>query len=538
MLVFPLSLPVVYSSQTDHVNEENCSEFPKTNEGIVNKFGLHMALSHFVGKRRAKEIRDSPKNKHITDYKDITKSHIMDQIEKLQNANLYNNGWKKIVCDNDSKDLCTPNNINRIQNQATYVAMILYMALEKYNTIIKFLDIVQLAMDKVNECHLIKFLPKRVKCKTNFIIQDVRHCYDIFCEFCENDYFHNPARDRNKLKHNIPRIFNENPDCLKMMTNFCRENIKSLTVEAVHEFMLETALPKLLNKLLTKESKHIQTMSDLFAYYGLKNLHIKTIQNWMRSLGFKYEPRKIVYYIDTHETKENIKYRSEYIDTYFQYEFLAHRWYSISEEKRKELIESGKLGVDSGYKYIENDKVLYKYHVDDHESFQKECADLEFGGNLSVRRPLDEKKIMMWGQDEVIMKQKLLTLLSWNLPDGSKPLDPKDDGCGLMMSAFTSCKLGFGFTVPEEVLKSVNEICKGCEYSDADAALEITGSRLKGDLTRTPFLRQLDYGKNNEGYWTYSHMVLQFEDCMDVLKYMLPDFNHIFSLITLMVTTI
>ena len=40
---------------------------------------------------------------------------------------------------------------------------------------------------------------------------------------------------------------------------------------------------------------------------------------------------------------------------------------------------------------------------------------------------------------------------------------------------------------------------------------------LKPDLVSTPFLVLFDYGKNTEGYWTYGYMVLQLEDCHDVL---------------------
>jgi hypothetical protein len=40
---------------------------------------------------------------------------------------------------------------------------------------------------------------------------------------------------------------------------------------------------------------------------------------------------------------------------------------------------------------------------------------------------------------------------------------------------------------------------------------------VKPDLKSTPFLVIFDYGKNAEGYWTYDCMVLQLEDCHDVL---------------------
>ena len=59
------------------------------------------------------------------------------------------------------------------------------------------------------------------------------------------------------------------------------------------------------------------------------------------------------------------------------------------------------------------------------------------------------------------MQKNLLTLLAWTLPDGARPLVPKDEGYGLMLSALTCRELGFGFTVPNHVLKEVNKLRNG-----------------------------------------------------------------------------
>jgi hypothetical protein len=39
---------------------------------------------------------------------------------------------------------------------------------------------------------------------------------------------------------------------------------------------------------------------------------------------------------------------------------------------------------------------------------------------------------------------------------------------------------------------------------------------------------EFDYGANNEGYWSYDHMVLQLEDCVDCLKVLAPHFDSLF----------
>lgn len=67
-------------------------------------------------------------------------------------------------------------------------------------------------------------------------------------------------------------------------------------------------------------------------------------------------------------------------------------------------------------------------------------------------------------------------------------------------------------------------------YSDQVAAEEAWGGKHKKDLpsNKSPFLHYFDYGTNNDGYWTYAHMVCQLEDCVDVVKVMCSEFDHVF----------
>jgi hypothetical protein len=37
-------------------------------------------------------------------------------------------------------------------------------------------------------------------------------------------------------------------------------------------------------------------------------------------------------------------------------------------------------------------------------------------------------------------------------------------------------------------------------------------------LERSPFVCTFEYGADSEGYWNYNHMVIQLEDCVDVLN--------------------
>ena len=53
---------------------------------------------------------------------------------------------------------------------------------------------------------------------------------------------------------------------------------------------------------------------------------------------------------------------------------------------------------------------------------------------------------------------------------------------------------------------------------------------MKPPLAESPFVRHLDYGSGKDGYWTYRHMVIQIEDCIDCLKVTHPDFDYVFEL--------
>jgi hypothetical protein len=46
---------------------------------------------------------------------------------------------------------------------------------------------------------------------------------------------------------------------------------------------------------------------------------------------------------------------------------------------------------------------------------------------------------------------------------------------------------------------------------------------------KSPFLVFFEYyGENQEGYWAYNNMVLQFEDAVNVLKVMHPSYDFVF----------
>jgi hypothetical protein len=74
-----------------------------------------------------------------------------------------------------------------------------------------------------------------------------------------------------------------------------------------------------------------------------------------------------------------------------------------------------------------------------------------------------------------------------------KPILPKDDGYGIMISAMASCEFGFGMNLTDEQLRIVNEGRLRQKYSNNVAATSIYGNANKSNLTSSPFVFEFEY---------------------------------------------
>ena len=166
---------------------------------------------------------------------------------------------------------------------------------------------------------------------------------------------------------------------------------------------------------------------------------------------------------------------------------------------------------------------MVEFHVDHHPDFQDLAEELPFGGDLSVRKPPNLKPAIVFGQDECIFKQYAFTPKAWSTPDGQTPVIPKDDGLGVMISAFVSREFGFGMQLSPEQLEEVNRKRRGETYQDKEASTKVNGNNRKTPLKISPFMIEFEYGANCQGYWDYDRMVPQVEDCIDVLKTLYAD---------------
>ena len=74
----------------------------------------------------------------------------------------------------------------------------------------------------------------------------------------------------------------------------------------------------------------------------------------------------------------------------------------------------------------------------------------------------------------------------------------------------------------------INETRRNKNYVDVDAAIAIHGQAMKKDLKDSPSVIYFELGAKNEGYWTYNHTSIHFEDCVDCLKVVYPHFDFAF----------
>ena len=251
----------------------------------------------------------------------------------------------------------------------------------------------------------------------------------------------------------------------------------------------------------------------------------------MLLLGFRYETRRKGYYVDGHEKKATVEYRWDFCERYLLLERQMFRWIQVSLEEAEKLQELGRVAQGSGYTYIDErtGNTMVEYHVDTCKEFMDQMnKESAFGGNVSVRSNTGKRPLIVFGQDECIVKQYSFTHKSWNGPNREQALIPKDDGLGVMISAFISREFGYGMALTSEELQRVNAVRLGKKYKDETAAKKKRGNELKQPLTISPFVLEFEYGASAEGYWTYDSMVLQLEDCADVVKTLYPQYDFLF----------
>ena len=463
---------------------------------------------------------------------------VMQRIEILESVNHSASKWSNVV---DTTTGCSIVNAHYSESDVfslRYRSMYLALALKQF--------VLNVTGDLRSQ-----WTWKRCLCHSIEAMNDVGvEYYSSFAtlarwhrKFARHRYYFYKAPD---AKAACPRFFVENPDAMDAFKKHGVANIKDLRVEMMLEYVHNELVPKLMlkrdgclfdddgNDVGVGVEKEIVTPTTRAAFlnsYCLSSISMATIARWMHSCGFRYKKREKHYFVDGHERPETLAYRPVFTEKYLSYEVRAHRWLQMTLDESNKLLLEGSVIANCGYNYVADDGTdMVEYHIDTSYAFQDRLTLLPFGGSLSVRKPIGSNTVIYVGQDEAIFKQFLFLTKMWVGPSGERPLLPKDEGTGTMISTFICREHGLIREISPEVLSEVSLKRAGQQYADQEAAIEILGSPDKKPLTldRSPFLVFFEYGENREGYWAYNNMVLQFEDAVDVLKVMHPSYDFVF----------
>jgi hypothetical protein len=328
-----------------------------------------------------------------------------------------------------------------------------------------------------------------------------------------------------------PEFFDRFPEAKESILEFAYGNLADLTTESLRLYIVNTLIPELVRSAnLPVGSEEL----NLLQRFTNSPPSETTIWRWLKWFGFRYDGRKKTYYVDGHEKPSQRFHRLQFAEEYLKIiEPRCHRWIQLPETEVQELIQDETLEekyLIASYSYDDEQGIKHlEFHVDTCGFLHEEAnRRYPYGGMLSVRRDKNKNAIVVLGQDESVFHQYCLRTRQWVGPNGARPLLPKSDGYGLMVSAFQSREFGFGMKMSERDLEIVNEHRRGKKYTDSAAALEILRCDDKKDLSESPFVRYLEIGVNNEGWWDYNQMILQLEDCVDCLKTLYPAIDFIF----------
>jgi hypothetical protein len=470
-----------------------------------------------------------------SDERDVVE--VLEQrIERLQQVNRTADGWRDIVDRHDKDNLCSAFDVFIIRQRCSILCLAYINALEEMNVARWIEDCCAEACRDHSKIGIeAAGTNERTVARWNILLRGNREHFPL---------------PNLKIQRQIKSL----PDLLEYFQEevtlpwieYCIENLADLTVELAHNELFTMILPNALAQQNQSFEDGVDHEEGSRTDGGQKNdcllqiytdfpISQTTTWRWLRHVGFSYDSRKKSFFVDGHERPNVVFHRNEFCMQYLaKLEPRTYRWVQLTKQAAEQYkVEKKILDDDNhGYQYLSEEGFpMVEFHVDDHEFLHDVAEEMGFGlfgGNLSIRKSPDVRPLMIFGQDESAYSQFLFGNRQWVGPKGQRPLLPKTNGLSIMVSAFQSWETGFGVDIDRIQMDEINAARTGQCYADKEAAMAIKGQATKKDLTQSPFVVYFELGANNEGYWTYNHMAIQFEDCLDCLKVLYPHFDFAF----------
>ena len=126
-------------------------------------------------------------------------------------------------------------------------------------------------------------------------------------------------------------------------------------------------------------------------------------------LGYNYNENKQSHYANGYEREDIVRDRDNiFLTSYFDSEIDCYRWFQIEYSTSLELeVKNYKFPKSCGYEYTILDdnltSVWQEYHIYTHVSLMEffDNDNLQYGGNLSVRKKDGTRPLMLLVQDNV-----------------------------------------------------------------------------------------------------------------------------------------
>ncbi len=214
-------------------------------------------------------------------------------------------------------------------------------------------------------------------------------------------------------------------------------------------------------------------------------------------------------------------------DTLTELEPYCKRLVQVSKSEAETIKD---IDIELGHHYFDiiNNKEMLKFHIDYWEQNKAPPSPTPVTPTTSIRVSSRATPLIIVGQDKSVFAQYLLGSKTWTGPAGQRLLLPKSEGDSYMV--FVNREFGFVRVRTEAELVRINTERHGIgrTYMDTQAELKIHGTTNKQAFTELLLVTYLYIGANNEGYRNIFHMSLQFEDVVDCLQVLYPDYEFVF----------
>jgi hypothetical protein len=251
----------------------------------------------------------------------------------------------------------------------------------------------------------------------------------------------------------MPKLFSLFPYAANHIHQFFCDNIGHVTVEKCKEFIEHSLFATIANT----ENKSIddpndrQTKASIKTSIGLTSVSLSTVYKYLRHLGYKHDQQKRIYLSDGHERPEQKAARTEFIQEYFAREKQSYVGAQISERDALQLESDPISPLLKDIAFENTDEYgtkMREYHIDCHPKLANyiDESNVQYGGNLSVRRDHGKRPLIIIGPDESAFAQQSFSSKTWVGPNGERKLLPKGEGDTIMVSAFQSAFSGWDWT--------------------------------------------------------------------------------------------